>query len=216
MSDKPSNVKIGTESELRLAYGETMDIAEQKCLPKLDKYCQEFISKSPILCLGTSDSDGKADVSPRGDPPGFVQVLDGETIFIPDRPGNNRLDTMTNIIENPNVGILFLIPGFDDTLRVNGNATVVQDQEILNQCIVNGKIPKAGILVKVNEAFLHCAKAFKRSKLWDESSKQDRTAMPSLAKMILEQTTSDDNPPSEQEIIEADEFVEENYKTEMY
>ena len=123
---------------------------------------------------------------------------------------------MTNIIENPNVGILFLIPGFDDTLRVNGNATVVQDQEILNQCIVNGKIPKAGILVKVNEAFLHCAKAFKRSKLWDESSKQDRTAMPSLAKMILEQTTSDDNPPSEQEIIEADEFVEENYKTEMY
>ena len=123
---------------------------------------------------------------------------------------------MTNIIENPNVGILFLIPGFDDTLRVNGNATVVQDQEILNQCIVNGKIPKAGILVKVNEAFLHCAKAFKRSKLWDESSKQDRTAMPSLAKMILEQTASDDNPPSEQEIIEADEFVEENYKTEMY
>tara|TARA_Y100000814_G_scaffold239722_1_gene184076 strand:- start:765 stop:1415 length:651 start_codon:yes stop_codon:yes gene_type:complete len=216
MNDIVKNVTIDSKGELRMTYGDTMDIAEQKCLPKLDKYCKEFISLSPFLCLGTSGEDGKADVSPRGDPPGFVKVIDGETIFIPDRPGNNRLDTMTNIIENPNVGILFMVPGFDDTLRVNGSASIVHDQEILDACAVNGKSPKAGVLVKVNEAFLHCAKAFRRSKLWDESSKQDRSIMPTLAKMILEQTAETNNPPSEQEIKDADEFVEDNYKTGMY
>ena len=138
----------------------------KKCIPSLDRHCREFIERSPFLCIGTSGAGGRADVSPRGDPPGFVQVLDDNTLFIPDRPGNNRLDTMTNIIENPNVGLLFLVPGFDDTLRVNGRATIVRDEALAQAAVVNGKEPKVGIRVEVEEAFLHCAKAFKRSRLW--------------------------------------------------
>lgn len=216
MDDTTGRVTLDSADSLRNAYGETMEIAMQKCRPALDKYSKEFISRSPFVCVGTSGANGKADVSPRGDPPGFVQVLDDNTIFIPDRPGNNRLDTLTNIVENENVGLLFLVPGFDDTLRVNGKASVVQDPAILEKCAVNGKVPNAGIMVSVNEAFLHCAKAFKRSRLWDEDAKQDRKEMPSLAKMILEQVAEPDEPPTDDEIREGDEFVEENYRTELY
>tara|TARA_Y100001970_G_scaffold294183_2_gene448132 strand:+ start:5970 stop:6620 length:651 start_codon:yes stop_codon:yes gene_type:complete len=216
MTESNPQVTLQTGGSLREAYGETMEIAEKKCLPTLDKYCKEFIKKSPFLCIGTAGVSGKADVSPRGDPPGFVQIIDNNTLFIPDRPGNNRLDTMNNIIENPNVGILFIIPGYDDTLRVNGSAKVTQDKTMLASCSVNGKIPNAGILVEVKEAFLHCAKAFRRSKLWDESSKQDRAEMPTLGKMILEQTADTDSPPTGSDIKEADEFIDDNYKTGMY
>jgi len=180
MADIDPNKTINSTEKLRDTMGDAMEIAQLKAIPKLDKYCREFISRSPFICIGTSGPNGKADVSPRGDPPGFVQVLDDSTLFIPDRPGNNRLDTMNNIIENPNVGLLFLIPGFDDTLRVNGQATVVQDDELAARAEVNGKQPKVGIKVAVDEAFLHCAKAFKRSKLWNPDSLQDRKEMPSL------------------------------------
>ena len=135
MDDQESNSVIGSESELRSNYGEPMDIAVKKELGKLDKHCKDFISRSPFLCIGTSAADGKADVSPRGDPPGFVQVLDDNTLFIPDRPGNNRLDTMGNIIANPNVGLFFMIPGFEDTLRVNGKARIVKDKASLRDLI---------------------------------------------------------------------------------
>lgn len=162
------------------------------------------------------DAEGKADVSPRGDPAGFVRVLDEHTLIIPDRPGNNRLDTMSNIMANPNVGLLFFIPGFEDTLRVNGRATIVNDPAVLARAAVNGKAPKVAIRVTVDEAFLHCAKALKRSRLWDPASLVDRKAMPSLGKMILEQTAPPQKPPTANEVAEADEFVEEDYKTGMY
>ena len=204
------------EADLRQTMGETMEISVKKCIPSLDKHCKDFISRSPFLCIGTSGASGQADVSPRGDPPGFVQVLDDNTLFIPDRPGNNRLDTMTNIIENPNVGLLFLVPGFDDTLRVNGKATIVRDEALAQAAVVKGKEPKVGIKVEVQEAFLHCAKAFKRSRLWDEESRQNRREMPSLGRIILEQTAPPEEPPSEETVKETDEFVEENYRTELY
>ncbi len=216
MADQEPRTEIGSESELRDNFGEPMDIALLKQLGKLDDHCKEFISRSPFLCIGTSAEDGKADVSPRGDPPGFVQVLDDNTIFIPDRPGNNRLDTMSNIVANPNVGLIFLIPGFEDALRVNGKATIVKDPEILERCAVNRKVPAMGIMVDVNEAFLHCAKAVRRSKLWDSESQQERKEMPTLAQMILEQVAEPDNPPSKEEIKDADDFVEDNYKTGLY
>ena len=204
------------EGDLRETMGETMEISTKKCIPSLDKHCRAFIERSPFLCIGTSGGSGRADVSPRGDPPGFVQILDDNTLFIPDRPGNNRLDTMTNIIENPNVGLLFLVPGFDDTLRVNGKATIVRDDKLAEAAVVNGKEPKVGIKVEVQEAFLHCAKAFKRSRLWDEESRQNRREMPSLGRMILEQTAPPEEPPTEDTVKETDEFVEENYRTELY
>ena len=216
MADIEPTKTIKTKETLRNTMGEAMEIAEAKAIPKLDKHCRDFISRSPFVCVGTSGADGKADVSPRGDPPGFVQVLDDKTLFIPDRPGNNRLDTMNNIVDNANVGLLFLIPGFDDTLRVNGQASIVQDDELAARAEVNGKQPKVGIKVAVDEAFLHCAKAFKRSKLWDPNAKQDRKEMPSLARMILEQTAPTNEPPTEETVKDADEFVEDNYKTELY
>lgn len=216
MADIEPNKTIKSKESLRETMGEAMEIAKAKAIPKLDKHCKEFISRSPFVCVGTSGTDGKADVSPRGDPPGFVQILDDNTLFIPDRPGNNRLDTMNNIVENSNVGLLFLIPGFDDTLRVNGQASIVQDGELAARAEVNGKQPKVGIKVAVDEAFLHCAKAFKRSKLWDPNAQQDRKEMPTLGKMILEQTAPPNEPPTEEVIKDADEFIEDNYKTGLY
>ena len=196
MDDQKTDAVIASEDELRGNYGEPMDIALMKQLGKLDEHCKDFISRSPFLCIGTSAADGKADVSPRGDPPGFVQVLDDNTIFIPDRPGNNRLDTMSNIVANPDVGLLFLIPGFEDTLRVNGKATLVKDEKILERCAVNRKVPTMGIMVEINEAYLHCAKAVRRSKLWKAESQQDRKEMPTLAQMILEQVATPEKQPT--------------------
>ncbi|MDA0230838.1 MAG: pyridoxamine 5'-phosphate oxidase family protein [Proteobacteria bacterium] len=216
MDDQNSDTVVASEDELRGSYGEPMDIALMKQLRKLDAHCKDFISRSPFLCIGTSAADGKADVSPRGDPPGFVQVLDDNTIFIPDRPGNNRLDTMSNIVANPDVGLLFLIPGFEDALRVNGKAKLVKDKKILERCAVNRKVPTMGIMVEVDEAYLHCAKAVRRSKLWQAESQQDRKEMPTLAQMILEQVATPEKQPTKEEIKEGDEFVEENYKTGLY
>ena len=216
MDNQKTDSAVTSEDELRGNYGEPMDIALMKQLGKLDEHCKNFISRSPFLCIGTSAADGKADVSPRGDPPGFVQVIDDNTIFIPDRPGNNRLDTMSNIVANPNVGLLFLIPGFEDALRVNGKATLVKDKKILERCAVNRKVPAMGIMVEINEAYLHCAKAVRRSKLWNAESQQDRKEMPTLAQMILEQVATPEKQPTKEDIEEGDEFIEDNYKTGLY
>lgn len=216
MTQSPFKAVLADESAVREVIGSPMELAVKKAIPKLDKYSREFIERSPFLTIGTANAKGKADVSPRGDQPGFVLVLDDQTLFIPERPGNNRVDTLTNITENPNVGLLFLVPGFDDTLRLNGRASVVKDAALLERCAVNGKLPKLGIMVAVEEAYLHCAKAFRRSKLWAEESRQDRSEMPSLGKMILEQTADANQPPNLDEVKVVDEYIEENYRNELY
>ncbi|MDA0821619.1 MAG: pyridoxamine 5'-phosphate oxidase family protein [Proteobacteria bacterium] len=207
---------LADESAVREIIGTPVDLAVKKAIPNLDKFCREIIERSPFLTIGTANANGKSDVSPRGDQPGFVLILDDNTIFIPERPGNNRVDTLTNITENPNVGLLFLVPGFDETLRVNGRATVVKDETLLERCAVKGRVPKLGILVAVEEAYLHCAKAFRRSKLWDPESRQDRNEMPSLGKIIMEQTAAADNPPSAEEVQQVDEYIEDNYRNALY
>jgi PPOX class probable FMN-dependent enzyme len=201
---------------LRDYIGRPMDLAVAKAIDHLDKYCRAFIARSPFLCISTASGDGRGDVSPRGDGPGFVQVLDDHTLFIPDRPGNNRLDTMTNIIANPNVGLLFLVPGFEDCLRVNGRAQVVRDDGLLAAAAVKGRTPLIGIRVAVDEAYLHCAKAIKRSKLWDTASRQDRTELPSIGKMILEQTAAHGAAPDAAVVAEVDELIEDNYRNALY
>ena len=215
MSRNTPQVFTSTE-ELQDYIGAPMELAVRKAIPHLDRHCRAFIARSPFVSIGTAASNGRADVSPRGDAPGFVQVLDDNTLFIPDRPGNNRMDTMLNIIENPNVGLLFMVPGFEDLLRVNGRAQIVRDQDLLGQAVVNGKTPKVGIRVAVDEAYLHCAKAVKRSRLWDEASRQDRKALPSLGKMILEQTAAPEAPPAAEVVAQVDELIEENYRTGLY
>ena len=211
-----ADCRVDDEGGLRDLFGPAMDLAVRKSLTALDRHCRDFIARSPFLCIGTSGKSGRADVSPRGDPPGFVQVLDDRTLIIPDRPGNNRLDTMSNIPENPAVGLLFFIPGFDDTLRINGKATIVRDAALLAKAEVNGKRPTVAIRVDVEEAFLHCAKALKRARLWDPASRVDRRVMPTLGRMILEQTAPAGAKPAEAAVAEADTLVEEAYRTNLY
>jgi len=199
---------------LRDKLGEVSVLAAGKTIRKIDKYARTFIEHSPFLCIGTSDAEGNADVSPRGDPAGFVRIIDDKTIIIPDRPGNNRADTMQNIIANPNVGILFLIPGIEDTLRINGKAEIIDDPDALAPAAVNGKAPKLGIRVKVDEVFFHCAKAFRRSKLWDPSSHQDRTILPSLARIVMEQARACE--VEEEEAEKAEEDIQEAYRKNLY
>jgi len=205
---------ITDEQSLRSLFDATHALALQKCLSSLDKHAQAFIRHSPFLCIGTQNLDGKADVSPRGDPAGFVQILDQHTLAIPDRPGNNRLDTQVNILANPSVGLLFIIPGFDDTLRVNGQASLVNDPEILKNMSVDGRIPKLAIMVRVSEVFIHCAKAFRRSHLWNPDHFQDRGEMPSLMKIILDQSTG--APSDDDEMRKLDDGLEDDYKKSLY
>lgn len=205
---------IADPAALRALYKPVDDLAARKCLPALDRYAREFIERAPFVCLGTMGAEGKADVSPRGDPAGFVQILDDRTIAIPDRPGNNRLDSLENILADPTVALLFLIPGFDDTLRVNGTAQLVTDPALLAPMAVNGRVPKLAIVVRIRSVFLHCAKALRRSRLWDPDARQDRRGMPSLAKMILDQTGAAPDDPAEQDKIDAE--LEETYRRTMY
>lgn len=205
---------IGTEEELRDKFGEVHPLALAKTRPALDRYAKQFIAMSPFLVISTADASGKADLSPRGDPPGFVHIVDDATILIPDRPGNNRLDTMANIVANPQVGCLFFIPGFEDTLRLNGRARITDDAGLLAHCTVNGKPPKVGILISVEEVFMHCAKALKRSKFWGPEYRQDRAQMPSIARIILDQTC--ETGVDEGAAQAADESTEDDYRTGLY
>ncbi|WP_137156520.1 pyridoxamine 5'-phosphate oxidase family protein [Rhizobium sp. FKL33] len=216
MSDytpKPEH-RITDEASLRQLFGATHDLAMRKSLDRLSGHAQDFIRRSPFLCIGTQSADGRADVSPRGDPAGFVTILDDRTLAIPDRPGNNRLDTLVNIVANPSVGLLFIIPGFDDTLRVNGRASVVTDPDLLAGMAIQNKPPKVAIVVTVTEVFMHCAKAFRRSHLWDPQHFQDRSEMPSLIKIILDETSG--APADDKDMRALDEALEQDYQKTMY
>jgi PPOX class probable FMN-dependent enzyme len=206
--------RIEEKSVLRAKMGEVSELAAKKTLARLDKYARTYIERSPFLCIGTADENGHADVSPRGDPPGFVRIVDDKTIIIPDRPGNNRVDTMQNIIANPQVGILFLIPGIDDTLRINGKAAIIDDPTELASLAINGRPPKLGIKVKIEEVFFHCAKAFRRSKLWEQATHVDRGFLPGLAHMVMEQARACEVDLEESDKVEAE--IQEEYKTGLY
>ena len=205
---------VKDEKDLRSLFPATHPIAVEKCQNHLDKHAMNFVARSPFLCIGTQSLDGSADVSPRGDPCGFVKILDDKTLLIPDRPGNNRLDTHTNILANPAVGLLFMVPGFDDTMRVNGKAKITRDPDFLALMVVNDRMPTVAIVVTVEEVFIHCAKAFRRSKLWDPSQRQNRSDMPSLLKIIMDQTTGAPNDPEEMKKIDAG--LEDEYQKTMY
>lgn len=205
--DRPDPAAV----DLSALYPAPSPLAKIKQIDHLDIHCRRFIELSPFLCLGSTNADGKTDVSPRGDPPGFVKVLDDKTLVIPDRPGNNRIDSIKNLIDQPQVGMIFFIPGIEETLRVNGRARLSVDPALLATMSVEGKAPKLAIVVHVEEAFLHCAKALRRSNLWDPSRHQPRTVMPSLSQMILEQTKTPNV-----DIAEADARLEEAYKRTMY
>ena len=204
---------ITDEPALRALFPAVTSLATDKVQATLDRHARAFIARAPFLVMGTQSADGRADVSPRGDPAGFVRVLDDRTLAIPDRPGNNRLDSLVNILANPGVGLMFVIPGFDETLRVNGVARLAADPALLETMRVEGRLPRLAIVVTVREAFLHCAKAFRRSRLWDPAQQRDRRELPSLSRMILDQTTG---APGDEEMERIDADLEEEYKRTMY
>lgn len=186
---------------LRALYAETHDIAVKKQMPRLDRHSKRFIELSPFLVLATASAGGTMDASPRGGAPGFVKTPDDTTLLIPDAPGNNRLDSLQNVVATGRVGLLFLIPGFDETLRVNGSATLSTDPGLVALCTNERRAPKVVIRIGVEEAYLHCAKAFMRSKLWRPESHVPRDTMPTIGRMIAEQAQIELPDISQEEMV---------------
>ncbi len=193
---------IKTTSELRAHYNAPMERAVRKQLNHIDQHCARFISLSPFCLLSTDDGNGNADVSPRGDEAGFVHVLEPRTLALPDRPGNNRLDSLENIISSASVGLLFLVPGVQETLRINGEAEIRDDEELRAQFEVSGRLPATVLQIHVKEAYLHCAKSIMRSKIWDADTHHDRSVLPSMGKMLKDQIGYDEAPEGQEEMIE--------------
>jgi hypothetical protein len=211
MPTGPFKDVVTSQDELRAMVGEPSERAVKKELPTLDVYARAFIANSPFLLLGTSGTDGRCDVSPKGDAPGFVIVLDDTHLVIPDRPGNQRVDGMSNLVANPHVGLIFMIPGREDTLRVNGRAWIVRDVELLDQMVVQGKRPQLAIGVEIEECFFHCPKAFRRSNLWDPKGWPDPNVVASFAQMIHDRTK-----PAGMTVEAIQRDLDERLKTSLY
>ncbi len=194
---------------LRDTYPPPLERAVLKQQAALDHHMKAFIAVSPFLCLATSSAGG-ADVTPRGDRPGFVHVQDDHTLLVPDWPGNNRLDSLGNVLENDAVGLLFFVPGVNETLRVNGRAEICMDEALLGQWDVGGKRPRSVLRVRVDEAFMHCGKALIRARLWAPDAQIDRAALPSYGQMLKDQTKL---PVSAEEIQQS---LEDGYKNRLY
>ena len=211
MSNPTPEVFADNEAELRGMHDHVHALARDKFIPRLEPHSIHFISLSPFLCIASSDPAGPADVSPRGDAPGFVKVLDHQTLLIPDRIGNNRLDTSANIANNPHIGLIFLVPGIPETLRVNGQARICTDSDILTGFEVRGKVPKTGIMVTVEEVLFQCSKALIRSRLWEDDYRVERkSAMPPLGNMIKDQIGSQESAE------ELEGYVQKSIKERMY
>lgn len=176
-------------NDLEALYRPTSQIAKDKSLDHVDRHGRAFIALSPFCVVAAAGADGSIDVSPRGGTPGFVQVsADGLTLMLPDRPGNNRLDTIRNLLSGDGaVGLMFMIPGFDDIYRVNGRASATADAHILAGFTEFDRTPRLVLMIAVTEAFLHCPKALMRARLWDEEARVDRAVMPSLTQMVFDQ-----------------------------
>lgn len=200
--------EITKPEEVRALYGEPSDLVQKKVLDRLDRHSQHFIRLSPFVVIASCD-DGGADATPRGDAPGFVAILDDRRLLIPDRRGNNRIDTLLNVARNPQVGLLFMVPGINETLRVNGTGRIVTDRALLEPMTVQGKAPTSGLEVEVREVFFHCGKAMIRSRLWQEDAKVERKSFPSLGRIVADQIAGIDAEAAEKNLEEA-------YRSRLY
>lgn len=194
-------MKISNLKELRDLYGYPSGRAKDKVLTNLDKHCINFIHHAPFLVLSSCDKKGKLDASPRGGHPGFVKVVNASQIIIPDAKGNNRVDSLGNIIQTEQIGLLFLIPGMDETLRVNGHAYLSTSEDHLALFSFEKNKPKCCIIVDIKEVFLHCAKALMRSRLWDKTSQINRDSFPTMGEMLKDQLGTSEDPESQIDMI---------------
>ena len=211
MSDVGFDAVLTTEAELRALYRMPGNVVE-KVLGRLDQHARTFIEAAPFVVVGTASPDGTGDVSPKGGPPGFVVVLDDQRLVIPDLAGNNLLDSITNIVAGSGIGLLFLVPGVEETLRVNGHACITTDPAVLDACAVKDRRPKAAIGVTVTQQYMHCAKAFRRSELWNPQTWPDRSTLPSLGCIVRDQIATLRDVPAEK----IDESLEADYATSLW
>jgi len=200
---------ITSVQQLRSLYAQPTERAIKKQLAHLDRHCRSFIALSPYVVLCSSDAAGSLDASPRGGTPGFCKVADERTLLMPDRPGNNRLDSFSNIIATGRVGLLFFVPGVDEMLRVNGTAELRTDEALCGQCVEQGRAPRVVVAVAVQEAYLHCAKAIMRSGLWKAEAQVPRSVLPSMGQMIHDQSGG-------ATAVEPQEVVLARYREQLY
>ena len=205
---------ITTEQDLRELMGSPVQRSIDKETTYLTDECIRFIERSPFMLLATSGSSGRCDVAPKGDPAGFVRVLDNKHLVIPDRPGNKRFDGLRNIMENPHIGLIFLVPGRQETLRVNGRAWITNDPELLDTMLVQGKRPWFALGVEVEECFLHCAKALVRSRLWETESWPDLASVPTGAELLMSATRPYEMTP--ETLAEVAASLEEGVRSRLY
>lgn len=201
---------ITTEAQLREVIAPPAPKIVNKAISVLDEHVRAFIAKSPFLLIASSNSNGEMDISPKGDPPGFVQVLDDHTLAIPDRPGNRRADTFSNILQNAKIGLLFLIPGKQETLRISGSAMIVRDQWLREQLVTQEKVPDLALVVSVEEAFMHCAKCVIRSSLWEAEQWPDLDGLAPLARIMI------DHAKLSQSVEEEQALIDKAYRDNLY
>lgn len=199
---------LSSESDLRGCYDQPSDLVQKKILPRLDRHAKAFIALSPFVVLATHGPDG-ADASPRGDAPGFVQVIDDATLLLPDRRGNNLIDSLRNVAQSADVGLLFLVPGINESLRVNGRAEIVADAAVLAPLVAQGKLPASVLKISVREVFFHCGKALIRSDLWNPQKHIARENFPTLGRIIADQVAGIDAEA-------ADANLQESYRSRLY
>jgi PPOX class probable FMN-dependent enzyme len=213
LSPSFSPAVLGPEEARTLvaSYPAVSALAEKKDIGRIDPHIRRYIELSPICFVATSDTEGREDVTPRGDPPGSFKVLDEHTVAIPDRPGNNRLDTLKNLLVNSEIALIFLLPGINETVRLAGTAKLSVDPELLASMAVQGKAPKCAIVVSVRQAYLHCAKALLRSRLWTGDYAQPKNAFPSIARIIGDQVGM-----SEAEKAAGEARVERGYRESLW
>ncbi len=201
---------INSMAKLRAVYRPPAERAGLKVLDHLDAHCRNFIALSPFYVISSARADGRADASPRGDPPGLLaHVLDDKTLLLPDRPGNRQVDTLMNLVERPYVGLVFFVPGLTETLRINGEAEISTDPELLQPLAIKGKLPISVLKVTVEEAFLHCAKALIRARLWNPDAQVERSCFPTYGQVLADQIEG-------AKATEIDAGEEESARTELF
>jgi PPOX class probable FMN-dependent enzyme len=196
---------VTSAAELRALMGYPSDAVVRSRLPALDGHCRDYVARSPFVIVASADGAGELDVSPKGDPPGFVRILDDSTLAIPERPGNRRADTFSNVLENPNVALIFLVPGRPETLRVSGTALIARDRWLCDGMAIDGRAPAFALVVTIREVSLHCAKCVIRSRLWDPRHWPDLDGMPTFAQAIVAQAKLDKTPAEVQAFLDNDQ-----------
>ena len=200
---------IETTQQLRSMYLPAKERAVKKQMPRLDPHCKNFLALVRFAVLSTADAHGNMDASPRGGEAGFIKVIDDNTVIIPDWTGNNRIDTFSNILDTGRIGAIFLVPGVDEALRINGAASLRNDEAFTSLCEMNGRFPKLVVHIAVKEAYLHCAKAIMRGQLWVPEAKVERKVLPTMNEMLRDQI-------GQTEPAEPQEIMFERHKTELY